>query len=290
MVRFDPTLARLIETCETRVLGGLRFADAATGGWITSPLRVSSSGATLVRNRSGVFVITEATGFDPDTGLPLSNEPQPALDFDVEDPAGRYLARRVQVALPRDPDPTHVGAPNWLFRAQRVPLYPAPAASVYPGQAAVRVRVTDAATSIGLAHVWIRLTWTRPVEPEPEPEPEPDEPADDDDAPDDPPVDAADAVIAELIGAGMTDARGEALVAVSGVPVTNWDAADDGPVLATEIDVVLDAYLDADASSPPDPDAIDAHRESLPTARADLKLASGKETIVRLALTVAVPD
>jgi hypothetical protein len=290
MVRFDPTRARLIETCETRVLGALRFADATTGGWITSALSVSSARATLVRNRSGVFVITGAAGFDPDTGLPVSDDPQPALEFDVEDPAGRYLARRLRVSLPRDPDPTHVDAPNWLFLAQRVSLYPAPAALVYPGQAAVRVTVTDAATSRGIPHVWIRLTWTRSVEPEPEPDPEPDEPADEDDAADDPPADNAGAEIVELLGTGMTDARGEALVAVSGVPVTNWDAADEGPVLATEIDAVVDVYVDVEASSPPDPDAIDESRDQLPTARADLKLASGKETIVRLALNVAVPD
>jgi hypothetical protein len=292
MFRFDAARAKIIETCDSRVLGALRFADATTGAWITSPLRVSSARATLVRNRSGVFVITGAAGFDPDTGLPVpaepAPEPPPALEIDVADPAGRYLDRRVRVSLPRDPDPEHGGEPNWLFRAQRVPLYPAPAAFVHPGQAPVRVTVREAGTSRGIPHVWLRLSWARP-EPEPD-EPEPDEPGDGDDAPEEPAPDDVDAEVVELLGTGMTDARGEALVAVSGVPVTNWDAAGDGPVLATEIDAVLDAYVDVDASSPPDPDAIDAERESLPTVRAELKIASGRETIVRLALTLPPPD
>ena len=48
---------RELEHVEWRVLGALRFVDATTGVPIERGLRVDAPGATLVRNRSGLYVI-----------------------------------------------------------------------------------------------------------------------------------------------------------------------------------------------------------------------------------------
>jgi hypothetical protein len=259
---FDVSIERMriIDRLNSRVLGALRLADATTGDWVTGPFRVTASGASFIRNRSGVYVIASAPGLESHVTEFSAAPTTPGvgsvpLTVTVEDPSGRYLARALEVALPRDPDPDHADDEASLFRPVRVPLYPSPAAPTYPGWAVVRVSVTRTGSETGVPHAWLRLRRASQ-------------------APSDPPL-----------AAGMSDTRGEALVAVSGIPVTNWDV-DDGPLLATDVDAVIEAYYDVNAGSPPNPDAIDARRETLPSASQDLKVASGRQSIVRLELTL----
>ena len=90
----------------------------------------------------------------------------------------------------------------------------------------------------------------------------------------------------EVLARGMSDARGEALVAVPGIPVTTWETAP-GPVMGTEVDVQVDVVCDPGGGPAPDPDHLEANRTTLPNSRTAIKLASGR-TVVRK-LTVAIP-
>src|SRR5207253_7287921 len=134
MLTTDPERALVIDQVDSRVLGAVRFADATTQRWVTSPLDVTAPGATLLRNRSGAYVIAAAAGLEPYLGVfALDLAALPAggpvtVTMTVRDPTGHYLARTVDVTLPRDPDPDGAAAGGSLFRAVQVPLYPAPAA------------------------------------------------------------------------------------------------------------------------------------------------------------------
>ena len=65
------------------------------------------------------------------------------------------------------------------------------------------------------------------------------------------------------LGRGVSDERGEALVAIPGIPVTTWDSGS-GSVLAAEIDVTLHVVYDQAVVGPPDPDDLEARQATLP--------------------------
>jgi len=125
----------LRERVERRVLGALRLVDATTLVPIDDPLIVSAPGARLLRNRSGLYVIhswtrlpTHEDAFDAPPAAPAVGSA--SLVLDVRDPAGKYLGRRIAIALPRDPTPANVEQSGSLFRAVEVPMYPAASAAV----------------------------------------------------------------------------------------------------------------------------------------------------------------
>jgi hypothetical protein len=164
------------------------------------------------------------------------------VELQVQDPAGQYLPRRATIDLPRDPDPANAAQSNSLFRAVDVSLFPTPAAPTWPGWAVVRASVTSPTPGVGLADALVRV------------------------------VRQSDDV---RLGAGMTDARGEALVAVQGIPSTTFDEGE-GPVLATEVAVRLEVIHDPDAPEVPDPDDLEARRADLRVRTATAMLASGR--------------
>jgi hypothetical protein len=84
----------------------------------------------------------------------------------------------------------------------------------------------------------------------------------------------------------VSDARGEALVAVPGIPVTIWGAGA-GPVLVSEVDVTLETVFDPDAPAMPDPDDLEIRHAALPTGALAVRLAAGRELVA--GLSVAVP-
>lgn len=249
------------EAVDRRVLGALRPIDALTGVQIAAPLVVSAPGVRLTRNRSGRYVLLAAPGLEVHTTAFASPPPSPAngsvaIEVTVADPAGRFLTRRATVRLPRDPSPAAVTQPDSLFALVDVAMYPAPAARTAAGWAVIRATVTG--TSGGspprpLAGALIRV------------------------------VRASDAA---RLAAGLSDARGEALVAVPGIPITTWDAGP-GPVLATETDVTLETIFDPAAPAIPDPDDLEARRATLPSSAVPAKLAAGREIVA--ALVVALP-
>lgn len=259
-----------LERIEWRVLGALRFVDAATGVPVERNLRVEAPGATLVRNRSGLYVIrhwdalaTHESEFlaPPATPAPGSQ----SLSVSVTDPAGGYLPVAAQIPLPRVSDPAQAQAANSLFQPAVVPLYLAASAPVGPNWAVLRVSLTEAASgdALGGALLHVRVNGT-------------------------------------VLGRGLTDWRGEALVPVLGVPVTTF-SEDENAVVISEINVGLHAAFDpasgrrapaaqVRAGRPPaalplvDPAALEAAFNDLPHTQLALSIAARRSQSVSLSL------
>jgi hypothetical protein len=264
---------RELERLEHRVLGAVRGVDATTLSVIDVPLNVSAPGARIVRNRSGLYVIRGWTrlaahedAFDQPPPAPAAGTE--SLPIEVRDPSGRYLARRVVLALPRNPDPARASEADSLFRAVDVPMYPSASAPLSANWVELRVAVRDAASGDALGGALLRVV--------------------------------ADA---RVLARGLTDWRGEALVPVAGVPVTTW-STEPGAVVITEITAALECYFQAasgtrtpaaivraglaPADPPlPDPQAIEAARAGLPQSITPVVLAAGRSLAV--AVTVSAP-
>jgi len=263
-------------TSDRRALAAIRFRDVTTRALVREPLQVSAPDTRFVRNRSGAYVITSAPGFSAyeDAFEDIPVVPPIDLDITVRDPQRRYLTRQLRLRLPRDTDLAHVGQPDSLFTMPDVDLYPSPVASRYPGWAVVRVsaRRPDG-SALPFAFFRVRRASAAPD--------------------------------AEPLAVGLADERGEAMVAVSGLPTMNWEPPpddDDGggngngggggtgdggatppaPLLSPDTDVVLEAYFDRNAGTTPDPDQINLKRATLPQATRAFKLASGREVAVRV--------
>jgi hypothetical protein len=233
---------------DRRVLAALRFRDAVTGATVAGPLDVRAPGARWIRNRRGWWVLAQAPGLEAHSAAFLV-PPAPAvgsvpLVVRVADPAGRYLPRVAALALPRDPDPAKAAKPESLFQPVEIDLFPSPAAPVSPNWAVLRVSASGADGP--LAGALLRVV--RKASP------------------------------TTVLGRGMTDARGEALVAVAGIPVTTWEEGQ-GSVLATEVEARVDLFWQAGAG-PPDPDALGKIKKATKTAT--VKLASGRDAVLRM--------
>jgi hypothetical protein len=238
------------ELLDRRALGAVRFVDAVTGLAVDAPVRVRAEGVRWIRNPRGWWVVASSPGLEAHAAAFAAPPAQPPVgsvrvELVVEDPSGKYLARRAALALPRDPnpDPAKAKAPGSLFLPQDVPLFRAPAAAVAIGWATVRASVAKGGTP--LSGALLRLVRKGGGGKE--------------------------------LGRGMTDARGEALVAAAGIPATTFEEGQGG-VLATEVEARLEVRW-KDAGSPPDPDAL-AALASL--ASKEVKLASGRTITIRV--------
>jgi hypothetical protein len=237
------------ETLDRRVLAALRFRDAVTGSTVTGPLDVRASGARWIRNRRGWWVLASAPGLEahatsfaaPPAAPPVGSV---ALAVRVADPGGRYLPRVAALALPRDPDPLKAARPESLFQPVEVELFPSPAAPVSPNWAVLRVSAANADGP--LAGALVRVV--------------------------------RKAAPGTVLGRGMTDGRGEGLVAIAGIPVTTWEEGQ-GSVLATEVEARVDLFWQAGAG-PPDPEALGRIKKATKTAT--VKLASGRDAVLRM--------
>ena len=185
------------ELLESRVLGALRWIDAVTQTPITRPLTVTGTGLRFIRNLSGLTVITHANGLEAYTrtfdltSLPAGQavpNGSLALTAEVADPSGTYLPRRFTVDLPRDPSPDLLPPDGRrpagsLFTPIEVALLPAPAARLPAGCAEVRVLIRTP-TGQGIRNALARVVATSG---------------------------------GAVLGCGLADDRGEALVAVPGL-------------------------------------------------------------------------
>ena len=172
------------------------------------------------------------------------------LGATVTDRPGRYLGRGFTVRLPRDPDPDHAGQPDSLFEPAPVRMFPSPAARMGHGWAVIRASVFFDGRPAGGS--LLRAT-RRPG--------------------------------GELLASGLTDDRGEAVVAVPGIPAISSEE-EDGPVLVTEVEVDVTAYFDPDGSGVPDPDRLEADHEDLPSSSEAATLASGRTVGLSLSIEV----
>lgn len=259
-----------LERTDTRVLGALRCIDASTRAAIDAPLQVVIPGATLRRNRSGLVVIVHVpalvdheAAFDTPPATPPLGTVP--LTASISDPTGRYLPRLAALQLPRDPNPTHANA---VATPIDVPLYPSASAGTGANWAVLRVSASDTASHDALGGALLRVV-------------------------------AGGNVLAR----GLTDWRGEALLAVPGVPVTTW-SDDPHAVVVSEIDVQVEIVFDpatglrmaaaqvhsgrAPAQLPVvNPDQLEAQRAALPHASVAATIAAGRSQ--PLSLPLALP-
>jgi len=266
----------LIERVEQRVLGALQLVDRVTRTPVTRALNISADTATLVRNRRGLYVITQADGLEAHTGAFLQPPVTPALEaneysFEIIDPQKRYLPRLLTLRLPRDPDPDNIGNDNSLFTAQEVLMYPASVASLSHNWSTVRVSV-DQVGSSPVRGALIQI------------------------------IDPAEN---RLLASGISDERGEALVIVPGVPVTRFADDEDGahghghggggggsphddeesPVLVNTLAVRLELSVGTTTPWPVNPDVLEQNHVADRRVSIELTLSTGRMEKVAINLT-----
>jgi hypothetical protein len=222
---------------------------------VRDPLTVAADGLALVRNRGGLLVILDAPGFhdvttvdDPPPTPPPGTTP---FTLSVRDRSRRYLPRRVVVALPRDNDKANAGQALSVFWAIDARMYPAPGAAVGPNWAVIRADVVRGKK--GVPNVLIRV---------------------------------APAAGGAVIGTGLTDANGQALVGMTGVAAVT--TGNGGAVLSRGLDVVVNAFEappapgGAGPSAPdlPDTDSLEAAADGMaaPSGTDHVHIDPGQET------------
>ena len=243
------------ERLDQRILGAVQFVDVVTKLPVSTPLRVS--GARVQRNTSGLYVIVApqpntpaATAFKTyvETFPEPPNVANTGLTLSVEDFSGQYLAREFTFPAPLQDD--NENQPNYLFKPVAVNLFPSPAAPVQMNWAAVRVHVHRTNSTTPIAGALVRVTRDGQNTP---------------------------------VGVGLSDARGEALVAIAGLPLVEA-AEDDGPVLTSEYAASVEARVNP-AATIPNPDTMAANN-GLPSATANVTISPKREVAVDLSITL----
>jgi hypothetical protein len=239
---------------DRRVLGGFLFLDAITGASVTDPLAVSNTSLTLRVNRSGIYAIINAPGF---SNLNTEFDPQP--DWPAAD--GPLFEITVQDrSLQYLPRRAQVAAPQSLASLatpQKVALYPGPSSHVEPNWAIIRASVSDGS---GAGLPWAVLEAIR-----------------------------SDNSVAAT---GMTDARGEAMLAVPGLGL-QVSADSSGAVTETTQPVTIQAWFDPTtlqqpAGWIPNPDDIlnNLSSTSLKTNKLTGALGAGQTLFAAITITV----
>ena len=219
------------EDLDLRVWAALRPIDAVTRRPIETPVRVSGDGQVWKGNRVGLCVLRELhvpasrreafAGYERMFNAPPAVVPAVNIAVTIEDPQGRWLSRRLHIDLPRAATAA-AGVLPPLFEPIDVPLYPASHAPLAAPWAVVRVSVrrggAPAAGCAVTAH----------------------EPGDE----------------TRALGRGQSDERGEAVVAVPGVPAFMPSGGPDPFVRERTVDVT--AVFEIGASAPPDTDELAA--------------------------------
>lgn len=256
----------MLEAVERRVLGAIDFVDAATGLPVRAPLQLRAAQLRLRRNGSGLWVVFGADGLEAHDVF-AAPPAAPALGahsytVEVSDPAQRYLPRRFTLKLPRDPDPAHAAQADSLLRAQTVQLYGSPAAPLAPNWARLRLSLTRVGSGERIGGAFVRVT---------------------------------PALAGVATARGLSDAGGEALLAVPGIPKLMASGGGGGAVVTDRIDatllIVVDpalaqftaasellaARLSALRGTVPsaDPDDLEARAATLVRVEQPIQLASG---------------
>lgn len=269
-------MRRLIEweRLDRRVLGALRFVDAASNLPISRRLNTTGSGFRLVRNRSGLYVIDHVEtladfhdAFDPPPDTAPGSE---TIDLRVSDPANQYLPRLVSVDLPRDPDPDNAENPNSLFQAVDVPMFLSPIAALGGNWSVLWLSITqapEAPATVGdpIPGVLVRVLRQQDN---------------------------------EVLARAISDQRGQCLVAVPGIPVTNFgNGGDDdnlasGPVVELTTAVSLEFIVDPAMNWPVNPVVVEDNANAwarTPTSPASLNfnLRTGRSESVAVVIDMS---
>jgi hypothetical protein len=265
---------RELERLDDRVLCAFRCVDATTRAAVDAPLRIHSIAPPhprLHRNSRGLLVITEWAPLEQhNQAFPAPPAEPPAeslpLILAVEDPQGRYLSRLVHVSLPRTADPGSASTARSLFTPIEVPMYAAAAAAVEVNWAVVRVSVRSGGDqALGGALLRVRRNGA-------------------------------------VMATGLSDWRGEALVAIAGVPIVSFSDHQDA-ALTSDLDVVLEGVFDPragtrtplaqvrDGPPPPelplvDPDALNAAGDQIPGQQRNLRIAARHQITTTLQIDI----
>lgn len=210
-----------IETNDRRVLAAIQPIDNITAEPIRHSLQlipvdplnpstpVQRRSLDTRRNRRGQYVVFNAPGLEAyrSAFLPFPPAPEPgnepvaiasiAIPLIINDPTGFYLPRRYTLRLPRDPNPEIADSDQSLFRPVPVVMFRAPGASVEPNWSVIRATVVVEDGDTGFRLPWSQIQLVQPDVPQP--------------------------------WISMADWRGEALIAIPGVPVVMSNGTDDGP-------------------------------------------------------------
>lgn len=258
----------MVENVDRRYLGALQCVDRATGYHLTRSMTVEADQVRFFRNRSSLYVIQEAAGLEEYTRTfdPLPEAPATGpvvVTVQLSDPLHQYLPRLLQISLPRDLEPEHSDQDDSLFNPVQVRLYAAPNASLMANWSTVRVslvRDTDGTDEEPVAGALLRVVRT----------------ADD-----------------FVLSSGLSDMRGEALVIVPGVPITQFADETDGdddddepaPVVVSEIAARLEVSLPENPVWPVNPDVLELNHASNLVASENLTLRTGRMEKLTIQLT-----
>ncbi len=226
-------LPGVVENVDRRVLGAFRCVDSITGASIQAPLVVSSPVLKIRQNHSGIWVIFNGPGFTlvTDDFLPSGSYPPSApYVITIQDPSGTYLSRQATLKVPAPLTP--VSDPASIFNPRTIALYGTAGLPIGQNWAVVRASVMRSGIipPQGLGNAVVRVTRTS---------------------------DSA------VLATGITDSRGEALVAAPGIGVRASSNAS-GAVLEATTAVTVAAFFDpATLTQPagwvPDPDQLIAN-------------------------------
>ena len=242
----------IAENLDLRVWAALRPIDGITRLPIDVPVRVSGDGQVWKRNRIGVWVLYELhlpaarreefAEYEDVFDGPTAVAPSVDIAAVIEDERGLLLTRRLGMTLPRA-DTAAPGVLPPLFEAIDVPLYPASHAALAAPWAVVRVHVERGGQPAAGCALTVH------------------EPGDE----------------TRVLGRGQSDQRGEAVVAVPGVPAF---IPSGGPAaFVRERSAELTVVFEIAGSAPPDTDQL-ATSSGPGFARTTVAvvLASGRQT------------
>lgn len=267
-----------MEMVDHRYLGALQCMDRATGAPLNRYLTIEANDVSFFRNRSGQYVIADAPGlkhysdeFNTPPATPAVGSI--AVNVEVRDPLNQYLPRLLQIALPRDADPANSDQPDSLFQPMQVKLYPAPNAALQINWSTIRVSVVsdEGGQDQAVAGALLRVKRN----------------SDD-----------------KVLSSGLTDQRGESLIIVPGIPITQFaeeeDPApggrgrggggsgrdiNDAPVVVTEMAATLEVSVSANQTWPVNPDELELNHESNLRVSESLTLRTGRMEKLTIRLT-----
>ncbi len=211
------------EVIDHRYLGAIRFLNSTTGSEIKRPLEIKAPDLKLFTNLSKKWVIAAAKGLEshldkfvsPPTPPPASAGPgffSETYELEISDPAGEFLTRKASIKLPRN---LHSHEADNIFIPVDIELYPAPVITAAPNWNVVRVSIQDdrilAATvatetingiqkakRLPVAGAWLRVLKAGENQP---------------------------------VKYAISDERGEAIILLSGLPVTSFSSPEEEPAV-----------------------------------------------------------
>ena len=236
---------RAPDIIDRRVLGALRLIDHTTEALIRRPMQLTADNVRFIRNLSSFYVISAAPGLASHLTEFASPPSQPAvgsieISVNIADKKRTYLPRLLSIDLPRNPEPADSDQADSLFQPVDVFMYRATNAFTNINWSVIRGSVfrLDAQDN----RIPIRGALLRVVR-------------SDDDA---------------VLARGLSDTRGELLVTVAGIPITNFSNGEDdddsvpsGPVVTSETAVRLEVIVDSALPWPVNPDVLEANMATM---------------------------